>query len=236
MNANTDLIEISQRVTEVYDQLYDSGKVRHQTEFAFKLSVNRTSVRNFLNNEREPGMRFLKALHNTFKVDINWLITGAGVPFVDDESFKISNIIKGLDRIQRSRTIIRIQYIEKEDKELITLKNQILQQDLDHEKKIILELRCEGLLRNFQANRRDLSIVQEGNFPDRMSRKDLEIIDISEIETNKGSSNHQKSGSSPQKIQAITAIEIVNRQISELISGKSEDFKKIYNDIRKMSF
>ena len=108
--------------------------------------------------------------------------------------------------------------------------------DLDHEKKIILELRCEGLLRNFQANRRDLSIVKEGRFPDRNSSKDLEVIDISEIETNKGSSNHQESGSSPQKIQAIKAIEIVNRQISELISGKSEDFKKIYNDIRKMSF
>ena len=84
--------------------------------FMFKLSVNRTSVRNFLNNEREPGCVFSKALHNTFKVDINWLITGAGVPFVDDESFKISNIIKGLDRIQRSRTIIRIQYIEKDIK------------------------------------------------------------------------------------------------------------------------
>ena len=72
--------------------------------------------------------------------------------------------------------------------------------------------------------------------PDRNSSKDLEVIDISEIETNKGSSNHQESGSSSQKIWAIRAIKIVNHQISELISGKSEDFKKIYNDISKMRF
>ena len=134
----------------VYDQLFDSGKVTHKTEFALKLSVNRTSVTNFLNNEREPGMRFLKALHNTFKVDINWLITGAGNPFLDDE---FSLEMKALDRVQRSRLLIQTQYIELEDKELITLKNYILQQDLDHEKKIILELRCEGLLRNFQVLR-----------------------------------------------------------------------------------
>ena len=83
-----DLEGIFRRLNIVYKELYDSGKVRHVTNFSAQLGHNRTSVKNYLKGDREPGVRFLRKLQNTFQVNINWVIEGKGDMFLEGEMKK----------------------------------------------------------------------------------------------------------------------------------------------------
>ncbi len=51
-------------------------------EFARMLGVNASTVQRWEKDDAAPGGEALKTIHDTLRVDINWLLGGAGVPFL----------------------------------------------------------------------------------------------------------------------------------------------------------
>jgi transcriptional regulator with XRE-family HTH domain len=56
-------------------------------DFALKIGASDTNVLAWEKGEALPGSKYLKEIHRVFGVDVNWLLTGEGKPYMgrDDE-------------------------------------------------------------------------------------------------------------------------------------------------------
>ena len=101
-----------------------------------------------------------------------------------------------------------------------------------------MEERCEGLLRNYQAQRRELSILEEVSFTQnrRSVKNDLEIVDAFEPNMSDLKTNKDEHSISSFKAHVIKMVNTMNLQISDFISGKSKDFETIHKHITSLKF
>ena len=53
-----------------------------KVEFARALGINRNTLLNYETNKGFPDFQRLQIIHKTFKVNINWLISGEGKPYL----------------------------------------------------------------------------------------------------------------------------------------------------------
>ena len=219
MGTTEDLNEISERISYLFETLRQSGKVSTQTDFAEKLEVNRITLRSYLNNEREPGIRFLRALHTNFSVNINWIISGKGPMFLQNDYIKLENLLDKLDAADRIRMIIQSELLGRQSLEVEKLKASILLLGLEAEKRVIFEERSEGLLRNYHAKRIEIHVLKMKLKNDR--RKNQE--------------KPQLTPGAIIEIECANMIKNFNQQISDFVSGKSKEFKNIIKQINSIN-
>ena len=53
-----------------------------KVEFARALGINRNTLLNYETNKLFPSFEKLQKIHKTFKVNINWLLSGEGKPYL----------------------------------------------------------------------------------------------------------------------------------------------------------
>ncbi|RZB36384.1 MAG: hypothetical protein SRB2_02209 [Desulfobacteraceae bacterium Eth-SRB2] len=53
-----------------------------KVEFARALGINRNTLRRWETNKLLPNFERLQKIHKTFKVNINWLLSGEGKPYL----------------------------------------------------------------------------------------------------------------------------------------------------------
>lgn len=58
-------------------------------EFAAKLSISNSFVSEIENNAKRPGFLFMQRVIEVFQVNLNWLVTGKGEIFLQEEKEKI---------------------------------------------------------------------------------------------------------------------------------------------------
>ena len=56
-----------------------------QKDFAEKIGAGSSAICAWENNESLPGSKYLEAIHRVFGVDINWLLTGEGEPYINKD-------------------------------------------------------------------------------------------------------------------------------------------------------
>jgi len=55
-----------------------------QKDFATKIGAGQRSIHSWEAGEASPGARALAAIHRVFHVNVHWLLTGEGEPYIDD--------------------------------------------------------------------------------------------------------------------------------------------------------
>jgi len=57
-------------------------------EFSERCGISYRTLMQYLNDQRTPGANNLKPIAETFNINLHWLITGEGYPFVESEQVK----------------------------------------------------------------------------------------------------------------------------------------------------
>jgi len=68
--------------TTVADRLKFIRGSLTKVEFAGALGINRNTLLQWENNKLFPRFEKLQKIHKTFKVNINWLLSGEGEPYL----------------------------------------------------------------------------------------------------------------------------------------------------------
>ena len=219
MGSTEDLAPISSRISFLFEMLLQSGRISHQSDFAEKLGVNRITLRSYLNNQREPGVRFLITLHKTFRVNLNWLITGDGPMFSADEFSRLEKAFMKLEDNRRAELIHRSENIEREYLEYEKMISTITMMGYESEKRVILEERAEGILRNLHAKRIEMLGMKSRLFTDRKKR---------------GSQKPLLTPAPIIEVENRNIIKNLNQQINDFVLGKSLEFKNLINQINNI--
>lgn len=149
-NTQSNIAERLKFVTDSYGVTY--------TGMAALVDIPYRTFQNYLRGEREPTLTSLEKIHNNARVNINWLITGEGEPFLAD-------------------------YLDKVvvDKVLFTLINDVIDVITD-KKKSQLSVYDKGILLTYLKSHSNLGIGDAIDFIIRdaglRSSLDLSIDDI----------------------------------------------------------
>lgn len=74
------------------ERIKDLKGTLSQKDFAEKIGAGSSAVCAWETGDSLPGSKYLEAIHRVFHVDINWLLTGEGEPYINKEAngFQIS--------------------------------------------------------------------------------------------------------------------------------------------------
>jgi len=61
-----------------------------QKDFALKIGAGQKSIHSWEAGHAAPGARSLEAIHRVFGVDIHWLLTGEGEPYINNDRKEIA--------------------------------------------------------------------------------------------------------------------------------------------------
>ncbi|WP_353573058.1 hypothetical protein [Candidatus Albibeggiatoa sp. nov. BB20] len=103
-------MSIRNRLNQVVDQQDKTLK-----SISKQLSISYRTLQNYLLEERTNiSIEILKSFHTHFSVNINWLITGEGEMFLNEEQKKqdIGDILQSLTSEQRQEIITRTQEMQ----------------------------------------------------------------------------------------------------------------------------
>ena len=92
--------EISERLKLVFVSLIEKKRIRNKVEFAKILRINRITVRSYLDEGREPSVPFLLKLHENFSICMNWLLSGKGAMYLDDEEEMINVYVQPINTVR----------------------------------------------------------------------------------------------------------------------------------------
>ena len=212
--------DIAKRINEVFEKLLSVGRIRNLSDFAENLGINRGTLTNYMQNKREPGIRLLITLKNTFDINSNWLLSGEGDVFLSNEFKRLENSFMYLEEKRKTELVDRSENLERENLELEKLKSTITILGYESEKRVIFEERAEGILRNLHAKRIEILGVKSRLLKDRKKR------------------GTQKPLLTPAAIIGVEnheMINILNQQINDFVNGKSHQFKKLISQINNIT-
>ena len=106
MTTTSDLADIAKRINEVFEKLLSVGRIRNLSDFAENLGINRGTLTNYMQNKREPGIRLLITLKNTFDINSNWLLSGEGDVFLSNEFKRLENSFMYLEEKEKPNWLI----------------------------------------------------------------------------------------------------------------------------------
>lgn len=69
--------DITERIKRVRGRLT-------QKDFAAKINTAQSTVQKWENGESLPGAKYLESIYREFRIDITWLLTGQGNPYIED--------------------------------------------------------------------------------------------------------------------------------------------------------
>ena len=220
MTTTSELADIAKRINEVFEKLLSVGRIRNLSDFAENLGINRGTLTNYMQNKREPGIRLLITLKNTFDINSNWLLSGEGDVFLSNEFKRLENSFMYLEEKRKTELVDRSENLERENLELEKLKSTITILGYESEKRVIFEERAEGILRNLHAKRIEILGVKSRLLKDRKKR------------------GTQKPLLTPAAIIGVEnheMIKILNQQINDFVNGKSHQFKKLIIQINNIT-
>lgn len=72
----------------IADRIYNIRKEKSATltDFCIAIDMSVSTVSNYMTGKRPPDAKFLYAICEVFKVNINWVLTGEGSPYLDKQS------------------------------------------------------------------------------------------------------------------------------------------------------
>ena len=104
----------------------------NQKKFAEHLCISPSTVNSWIKNQRFPQQEQLEIIREKLNVNINWLLTGTGPPYLYD---KVSKTDDKVTRINDVEDYYKVRYKSEEDKYVGKLL-RILRGDDNHGKKI----------------------------------------------------------------------------------------------------
>lgn len=77
-----------QRFREIVERINDIKNEKSSTisSFSIALDLPASTVHNYVLGRRAPDLKFLLALCENYQININWLLTGEGSPYLDKQS------------------------------------------------------------------------------------------------------------------------------------------------------
>ena len=156
---NSEKSLFSKNLGLIKDHLQENQKIKGIIDMADQLGSNRNSLRWYINGEQEPSVGFLKKLSEQYNVSLDWLVEGRG-PMIRDEGFShVESAFYNLSLSERSNFMAKLTFLSVEDQEFEKLLGTLATLDLPEEKRMMLESRCTGQLRNMQKRREKLFAI-----------------------------------------------------------------------------
>ncbi|MDY0388294.1 MAG: helix-turn-helix domain-containing protein [Candidatus Cloacimonadales bacterium] len=132
----------------------------NQTAFSAKLRLTQSAVSQIEKNIITPSSDVLINISQTYKININWLLTGTGEMFLSagkepedkqEDNSELLSLKKRYDQLERVYNDLK-KSIDQSEKEysLLSTKNQELNQELFTRLKELLE--CKDLIIKLQKN------------------------------------------------------------------------------------
>ncbi|MBN1545708.1 MAG: helix-turn-helix domain-containing protein, partial [Syntrophaceae bacterium] len=107
---------IAENIIKIRDRL-------SQAEFAKRLGTKKGIVHSWESGKSMPGSHYLQVIHRVFGVNINWLLTGEGEPYIKKESQaeRIDHLTRMCEDLQKEVKVLKEAFlasIEREEKEV----------------------------------------------------------------------------------------------------------------------
>ena len=194
------------------DYLKENQKIKGIIDMSEQIGSNRNSLRWYITGEQEPGVSFLKKLFEKYNVNLEWLMKGEG-PMIRDENFMhAQRTFYGFTLKERSLFMAKLNFLHEEEHEFEKLLGTLATLDLPQEKRLMLESRCTGQLRNMQKRREKL-------------------FAIGHVEAEEGYRFDPKGLKAGMAIENKKHIKDISMRIRNFTRGKSVEFQAVKDEI-----